>query len=116
MAIGGADFLDIYRYFLDRTGDENRAYDAAWRVFRGAPLRGGYPLTKDIVYLDGLLRVHSFLRSTVSTALGRGNRARGGPVRRGATSRRRRCSLCFFMCFQAAFLPRVFVDSARDRQ
>ena len=66
MAIGGADFLDIYRYFLDRTGDENRAYDAAWRVFRGAPLRGGYPLTKDIVYLDGLLRVHSFLRSAVS--------------------------------------------------
>ena len=67
MAIGGADFLDIYRYFLERTGDENRAYDGAWRVFRGAPLRGGYPLTKDIVYLDGLLRVHSFLRSAVST-------------------------------------------------
>jgi uncharacterized protein (TIGR02421 family) len=67
MAIGGADFLDIYRYFLERTGDQNRAYDATWRVFRGAPLRGGYPLTKDIVYLDGLLRVHSFLRSTVST-------------------------------------------------
>ena len=66
MAIGGASFLDIYRYFLDRTSDENRAYDAAWRVFRGAPLEGGYPLTKDIVYLDGLLRVHSFLRSTVS--------------------------------------------------
>jgi len=67
MAIGGADFLDIYRYFLERTGDENRAYDGAWRVFRGAPLRGGYPLTKDIVYLDGLLRVHSFLRSAVSS-------------------------------------------------
>ena len=65
-AIGGADFLDIYRYFLDRTGEPNRAYEGAWRVFRGAPLTGGTPLTKDIVYLDGLLRVHSFLRSTVS--------------------------------------------------
>ena len=65
-AIGGADFLDVYRYFLDRTGEPNRAYEGAWRVFRGAPLTGGAPLTKDIVYLDGLLRVHSFLRSTVS--------------------------------------------------
>ncbi len=64
-AMGGADFLDIYRYFLHRTGEPHRSYDAAWRVFRGAPLTGGYPLTKDIVYLDGLLRVHSFLRSTV---------------------------------------------------
>ena len=66
-AIGGADFLDIYRYFLDRTGEPNRSYEGAWRVFRGVPLTGGTPLTKDIVYLDGLLRVHSFLRSTVST-------------------------------------------------
>ncbi len=66
MAIGGADFLDIYRYFLNRTHNENRAFDGAWRVFRGASLTGGAPLTKDIVYLDGLLRVHSFLRSSVS--------------------------------------------------
>ncbi len=68
MAIDGADFLDIYRYFLQRTSDETRSYESAWRVFRGAPLTGGYPLTKDIVYLDGLLRVHSFLRSAVSSA------------------------------------------------
>lgn len=66
-AIEGADFLDIYRYFLDRTGERERAFEGAWRVFRGAPLTGGYPLTKDIVYLDGLLRVHSFLRSVVSS-------------------------------------------------
>jgi uncharacterized protein (TIGR02421 family) len=65
-AIEGADFLDIYRYFLDRTEEPHRAYEGAWRVFRGAPLTGGMPLTKDIVYLDGLLRVDGFLRSTVS--------------------------------------------------
>jgi len=67
MAIEGANFLEIYRYFLERTGEENRAYEGAWRVFRGASLNGGAPLTKDIVYLDGLLRVHSFLRSAIST-------------------------------------------------
>jgi uncharacterized protein (TIGR02421 family) len=66
-AIEGADFLDIYKYFLGRTDDKDRAFEGAWRVFRGAPLTGGSPLTKDIVYLDGLLRVHSFLRSAVST-------------------------------------------------
>jgi uncharacterized protein (TIGR02421 family) len=66
-AIEGADFLDIYRYFLERTGDKESAFEGAWRVFRGASLSGGAPLTKDIVYLDGLLRVHSFLRSAVST-------------------------------------------------
>lgn len=65
-AMEGADFLEIYHYFLERTGDRHRAYDGAWRVFRGAPLTGGHPLTKDIVYLDGLLRVHNFLRSTVT--------------------------------------------------
>ena len=30
-------------------------------------LTGGAPFTKDIVYLDGLLRVHNFLRSIVSS-------------------------------------------------
>jgi len=29
-------------------------------------ITGGAPFTKDIVYLDGLLRVHSFLRFAVS--------------------------------------------------
>jgi hypothetical protein len=29
-------------------------------------LSGGAPFTKDIVYLDGLLRVHDFLRSVVA--------------------------------------------------
>ncbi|MGI8603336.1 MAG: flavohemoglobin expression-modulating QEGLA motif protein [Verrucomicrobiales bacterium] len=65
-AIDGADFLDIYKYFLGRTQNKELAFEGAWRVFRGAPLTGGAPLTKDIVYLDGLLRVHSFLRSAVS--------------------------------------------------
>jgi len=30
-------------------------------------LTGGAPFTKDIVYLDGLIRIHNFLRSIVST-------------------------------------------------
>jgi uncharacterized protein (TIGR02421 family) len=58
----GADFLDVYRFFLGRQYDEESAFDAARRVFRGGLLEGGAPFTKDVCYLDGLLRVTNFLR------------------------------------------------------
>ena len=67
MAIDGADFLDIYNFFLECTGGEEQAFENARRVFRGGVLEGGAPFTKDVVYLDGLLRVHNFLRVIVST-------------------------------------------------
>jgi len=67
LAIEGADFIDIYRYYLERTGDESQSFENARRVCRGGVLTGGAPFTKDIVYLDGLIRIHNFLRSIVST-------------------------------------------------
>jgi uncharacterized protein (TIGR02421 family) len=63
MSIEGADFLDVYRYFLDRIGDESQAYENSRRVFRGGILTGGAPFTKDGVYLEGLIRVHNFLKA-----------------------------------------------------
>lgn len=71
MAVEGADFMEVYRYFLERGSeqgdpDEQTAFEQARRVFRGGVLTGGAPFTKDIVYLDGLLRVHDFLRSVVA--------------------------------------------------
>lgn len=63
MAVEGADFLDVYRFFLERTASREQAFECARRVFRGGVLTGGSPFTKDIVYLDGLLRVHNFLRT-----------------------------------------------------
>lgn len=67
MSIDGADFLEIYGYFLARIGSKEQAFENARRVFRGGVLSGGAPFTKDVVYLDGLLRVHNFLRTIVST-------------------------------------------------
>ena len=58
----GADFLEVYRFFLSRGNDEEAAYDGARRVFRGGVIEGGAPFTKDVCYLDGLLRVTNFLR------------------------------------------------------
>jgi uncharacterized protein (TIGR02421 family) len=58
----GANFLEVYQFFLGRAYDEAAAFDAARRVFRGGLLEGGAPFTKDVCYLDGLLRVTNFLR------------------------------------------------------
>ena len=66
MAVEGADFLDVYRFFLERIGSREQAFESTRRVFRGGVLTGGAPFTKDIVYLDGLLRVHNFLRTAVA--------------------------------------------------
>jgi uncharacterized protein (TIGR02421 family) len=62
MAEDGADFLQLYRFFLSRGHDESAAYDCARRVCRGGLVTGGAPFTKDVCYLDGLLRVTNFMR------------------------------------------------------
>ncbi len=69
MALDGADFIEVYRWFLERTGQPEQAFENTRRVFRGGRVEGGIPFTKDGVYLDGLLRVHNFMRTAV--ALGR---------------------------------------------
>ena len=61
-AEGGASFLDLYRFFLDRGHDEHTSFDCARRVMRGGLVEGGAPFTKDGCYLDGFLRVTNFLR------------------------------------------------------
>ncbi len=67
MAIDGADFIEVYRFFLIQTeGDKVQSFESTRRVFRGGTTTGGAPFTKDIVYLDGLLRVHNFLRTIVA--------------------------------------------------
>lgn len=61
-ALKGADFLDVFRFFLETGQSETDSFNSAMRVFRGAPLGGGDAFTKDTVYLHGLLSVHTFFR------------------------------------------------------
>lgn len=63
MAVEGADFLEVYRYFLGRVGDPDQAFENARRVFRGGVITGGAPFTKDVVYLFGLLGVSNAIRA-----------------------------------------------------
>lgn len=65
MSMDGADFLQIYDFFKDKTQDTHQAFENARRVFRGGVLSGGAPFTKDSVYLEGVVRVHNFLRIAV---------------------------------------------------
>lgn len=62
MAEEGADFCQLYQFFVAHGHDELAAYDCARRICRGGLVGGGAPFTKDVCYLDGLLRVTNFLR------------------------------------------------------
>lgn len=62
----GADFLEVYRFFLSRGYERGAAFDCARRVFRGGRIEGGAPFTKDVCYLDGLIRVSNFLREALT--------------------------------------------------
>ncbi|WP_395795145.1 flavohemoglobin expression-modulating QEGLA motif protein [Aquimonas sp.] len=65
MALNGADFIEVFRYFLDGGQTETDSFSSAQRVFRGCPTGGGSAFTKDAVYLHGMLSVHTFFRWTI---------------------------------------------------
>lgn len=65
MAVEGADFKEVFDFFLNRNDDPSQSYENARRIFRGGIITGGHPFTKDMVYLNGLLRVHNFMRTVV---------------------------------------------------
>ena len=65
--IDGADFIEIYRFFLDRTGRAEQSFENTRRVFRGGVVSGGAPFTKDCVYLYGLLQAGNTIRALFSS-------------------------------------------------
>jgi len=64
-AQSGADFIDVFRYFLGAGQSDAEGFASAQRVFRGVPLAGGTAFCKDTVYLGGLLSVHAFFRAAM---------------------------------------------------
>jgi uncharacterized protein (TIGR02421 family) len=66
MAIDGADFLEVYRFYLGKSDNREQSFQNTKRVFRGGLITGKAPFTKDIVYLQGLINVYSFLRVALS--------------------------------------------------
>ena len=62
MALEGAGFVEVFRYFLGAGQPADESFASAQRVFRGVPTDGGHAFTKDAVYLRGLINVHTFFR------------------------------------------------------
>jgi len=62
MALNGADFIQVFRFFLDEGQSDVDSFTSAQRIFRGVQPTGGAAFTKDTVYLHGLLSVHTFFR------------------------------------------------------
>ncbi|MBX3268703.1 MAG: DUF1704 domain-containing protein [Sandaracinaceae bacterium] len=65
-ALDGADFVEVFRVFLDGGQSEDESARSAMRVFRGGDVRGRVAFTKDVVYLAGLVAVHSYLRKAIA--------------------------------------------------
>jgi uncharacterized protein (TIGR02421 family) len=63
--IEGADFVEVFRYFLRAGQSEDESARSAARVFRGGDPHGRIAFTKDVVYLHGLIGVHTFLRRAI---------------------------------------------------
>jgi len=60
-ALEGADFIEVFRGFLDAGQSEVESYRSAARVFRGGDVRGKICFTKDSAYLEGVLIVYMFI-------------------------------------------------------
>jgi len=63
MVCDGANFIELYRWFLERNPTREQAYECTRRIFRGAPLTGGAAFTKDCGYIAGLLAVMVYVRA-----------------------------------------------------
>ncbi len=61
----GADFMDIYRYYIECGLSEEESYHQTVRVFRGSLPSGG-PFTKDLSYAKGFVLVHNFICYAIS--------------------------------------------------
>ena len=64
-ALDGADFIDVFKFFLDAGQPEEESVRSTQRIFRGGDVKGGIVFTKDAVYLQGLLEVHTFMRVAI---------------------------------------------------
>ena len=62
MALAGADFLQVFDWFVQSGQSREESFSSTQRVFRGVPVTGGHAFTKDAVYLRGMVEVHTFFR------------------------------------------------------
>ncbi|HTU19717.1 MAG TPA: flavohemoglobin expression-modulating QEGLA motif protein [Gemmataceae bacterium] len=69
LAESGADFLDVYRFFLDEGYKPRESYQHTMRIFRGSLPSGCGPFTKDLCYSKGFVQLYNFMRLAVSRGM-----------------------------------------------
>src|SRR6478672_2419526 len=69
-ALDGADFIEVFRGFLDAGQSDVESYRSASRVFRGGDVRGGICFTKDGAYLEGVFSIQLFIRKALQEGRG----------------------------------------------
>src|SRR5262249_3285125 len=69
LAEEGANFLEVFRYFLEEGYDRKESYHHAMRIFRGSLPEGCGPFTKDLCYSKGFVLVYNFIRLAVSRGM-----------------------------------------------
>lgn len=62
MAIEGANFYELFDFFIKNEQSEKESFLSTTRILRGGSAAGGICFTKDGTYLEGLIRTHSFFR------------------------------------------------------
>lgn len=65
MAEQGANFLEIYQYFLDSGLNKSDSFVIAQRTFRGGNVKGGACFTKDLSYVKGFIETVNFIKSAI---------------------------------------------------
>ena len=68
MAEEGADFLDVFNFFLQQAYSEDASYKSSVRIFRFSLPHLG-PFTKDLVYSKGFILIYNYLRLAVKEGL-----------------------------------------------
>ncbi len=66
MGLDGADFIEVFQFFLNAGQSERESFYSAARIFRGGDTRGTIVFTKDALYMRGLVSVHTFLIRAVN--------------------------------------------------
>jgi uncharacterized protein (TIGR02421 family) len=61
----GADFLEVYDFYLTEGYSETESFRNTVRVFRGGVVSGGAPFTKDISYCRGFIENYNFIRTAI---------------------------------------------------
>jgi uncharacterized protein (TIGR02421 family) len=65
MAENGANFMEIFHFYMEKSTDMESAYQQTVRIFRGSLPHLG-PFTKDIVYCKGFVLIFNYIRLAIA--------------------------------------------------